>query len=51
MGVIYLNPLRGYETNENILPLELGSLSTGSMKHVQSNFSLNGPYVSLSFRF
>lgn len=39
MGVIYLNPLSGYETNENVLPLELGSLSTGSMKHVQSNFS------------
>ncbi len=51
MGAIYLNALSGYETNENILPLELGSLSTGSMKHVQSDFSVNGPYATLSLKF
>lgn len=51
LGAIYMDPLNGYETNENVLPLELGSLSTGSMKHIQSNFSVNGPYASLSFKF
>lgn len=51
MGAIYINSLSGYETNENVLPLELGSLSTGSMKHVQSNFSVNGPYATLSLKF
>ncbi len=51
MGAFYNNPLSGYETNENILPLELGSLSTGSMKHVQSDFSVNGPYANLSLKF
>lgn len=51
MGEIYLNALSGYETNENVLPLELGSLSTGSMKHIQSNFSINGPYAKLSLKF
>lgn len=50
-GAIYINVLSSYETNENILPLELGSLSTGSMKHVQSNFSVNGPYATLSLKF
>ncbi len=51
MGAVYINALSSYETNENILAVELGSLSTGSMKHVQSNFSVNGPYATLSLKF
>jgi len=51
MGSLYLNPLRGYEAGTNKLPLELGSLATNSIKMVQSNFSMDGPYARLNIRF
>jgi Legionella pneumophila major outer membrane protein precursor len=47
LAAIYLSPFSGYETNENILALQIGSLSTGSMKHIPlSDFSLNGFYLN-----
>lgn len=49
MGAFYVRPLSGYEPNTNVLPLELGSLSTNSMRHIESDFSVNGPYVGMEF--
>ncbi len=47
LAAIYFNPFAGYETNENILALQIGSLSSGSIRHIQqSNFSLNGFYLN-----
>jgi hypothetical protein len=47
LASIYLNPFSGNETNENILGLEYGALSSGSIRHIQqSNFTLNGFYLS-----
>lgn len=51
MGAVYINALKGYEAGTAIFPLERGSLSTGSVKRVQSNFSLDGPYARLNVRF
>ncbi|KTD50175.1 major outer membrane protein [Legionella quinlivanii] len=50
MGAVYFNPLSAYETNTNVIALDSGSLSTSSVKHVQSNFSVAGPYLSLHFK-
>lgn len=50
-GAIYINALSGYESATNVLPLELGSLSTNSMKHIRSDFSVNGPYLELDIKF
>ncbi|WP_419419265.1 Lpg1974 family pore-forming outer membrane protein [Legionella sp. D16C41] len=49
MGTIYFNPLTSYETNTNVIALDSGSLSTSSVKHVQSNFAIGGFYLSLNF--
>lgn len=51
MGVIYIDPIRGYEANTNVLPLELASLSVNSMKQIECNFSAHGPYASVSVGF
>lgn len=48
MGALYLNPFSGYETNTNVIALDSGSLSTSSVKHVQSNFSATGVYLTAS---
>ncbi|KTC68849.1 major outer membrane protein [Legionella birminghamensis] len=50
MGTVYVHPLAAYETNTNVIALDTGSLSTSSVKHVQSNFSVAGPYVTLKLR-
>lgn len=50
MGALYFNPLSSYETNNNVIALDTGSLSTASAKHTQSNFSIGGPYVTVSLR-
>ncbi|MGX6642648.1 Lpg1974 family pore-forming outer membrane protein [Legionella pneumophila] len=50
MGALYFNPLSSYETNTNVIALDTGSLSTSSAKHTQSNFSVGGPYITVSLR-
>lgn len=45
-AAIYLNPFSGYETNENILALQIGSLSSGSIRQTLSDFTLNGFYLN-----
>lgn len=50
MGALYINPLASYETNTNVIALDSGSLSTSSVKHVQSNFSVAGPYVTARYK-
>jgi hypothetical protein len=48
-AAIFINPFSTYETSTNVLPLDIGSLSTNSMRHTPSNFSLNGLYVNAGF--
>ncbi|WP_242604412.1 Lpg1974 family pore-forming outer membrane protein [Legionella gresilensis] len=50
MGTVYFNPLSAYETNTNVIALDSGSLSTSSVKYVQSNFSVAGPYGTVRFK-
>jgi hypothetical protein len=47
----YIGPFSAYETNHNVLPLQWGSLSTASMRHTLSNFTVNGPYFTGVFRW
>lgn len=47
----YIDAISGYETATNVLPLDLGSLSTNSMKHIESTFTVNGPYFTMSLEF
>lgn len=49
MAAVYTDPFSGYETNENILALQIGSLSSGSIRHTQSDFTLNGFYMTGGF--
>ncbi|HWA99195.1 MAG TPA: Lpg1974 family pore-forming outer membrane protein [Pirellulales bacterium] len=51
MAAWYSNPFAGYETNENILGLQIGSLSSGSVRHVLSNFSVDGFYLNGGVRW
>lgn len=50
MGAVYFDALSSYETNNNVIPIDSGSLSTASAKHTHSNFSLGGPYVTANVR-
>lgn len=50
-AAVFVNPLATYETSTNVLPLDIGSLSTNSMRHTPSNFTLNGWYLSGSLRW
>lgn len=47
-AAMFINPFSTYETSTNVLPLDIGSLSTNSMRHSPSNFTLNGLYASCS---
>lgn len=47
----YIGPFSGYETNHNVLPLQIGSLSTASMRHTLSNFTVNGLYLTGGFKW
>lgn len=47
-AAIFINPFATYETSTNVLPLDIGSLSTNSMRHTPSNFTLNGFYATCS---
>ncbi len=51
MAVFYSNPFSTYETNENIIPLDIGSLSSGSIRHTLSNFTLDGFYWNVGMRW
>jgi len=50
-AAIFVNPFATYETSTNVLPLDIGSLSTNSMRHTPSNFTLNGFYATGSFQW
>ena len=50
-AAIFLNPFSTYETSTNVLPLDIGSLSTNSMRHTPSNFTLNGFYATGSLQW
>lgn len=50
-GAVFINPLATYETSTNVLPLDIGSLSTNSMRHTPSNFTLMGWYASASLQW
>lgn len=50
-AAIFLHPFSTYETSTNVLPLDIGSLSTNSMRHTPSNFTLSGFYANCSLKF
>ena len=45
-AAVFINPFATYETSTNVLPLDIGSLSTNSMRHTPSNFTLSGFYLT-----
>lgn len=51
LAAIYLVPFSGYETNENILALQIGSLSSGSIRQTLSDFTLNGFYLNAGLKW
>ena len=51
MAALYNNPFAGYATNDNILALQIGSLSTASMRQTQSDFTLNGAYLTGGYKW
>jgi hypothetical protein len=50
-AAVFVDPFATYETSTNVLPLDIGSLSTNSMRHTPSNFTLNGLYASCSLQW
>lgn len=50
-AAIFVDPFSTYETSTNVLPLDIGSLSTNSMRHTPSNFTLNGFYATASLQW
>jgi hypothetical protein len=50
-AALFVNPFATYETSTNVLPLDIGSLSTNSMRHTPSNFTLNGFYANASLQW
>jgi hypothetical protein len=50
-AAIFVNPFSTYETSTNVLPLDIGSLSTNSMRHTPSNFTLNGLYLTANLKW
>lgn len=46
MGAMYVDALSSNETNNNVIAIDSGSLSTASAQHTQSNFSVGGPYIT-----
>lgn len=51
MAALYVHPLQSYETNTNVIALDIGSLSTSSVKHTLSNFSVGGLYLTANWKF
>lgn len=50
-AALFINPFATYETSTNVLPLNIGSLSTNSMRHTPSNFTLNGWYATFAVQW
>jgi hypothetical protein len=50
-AALFIHPFATYETSTNVLPLNIGSLSTNSMRHTPSNFTLNGWYATASVQW
>jgi hypothetical protein len=50
-AAVFINPFSTYETSTNVLALDIGSLSTNSMRHTPSNFTLNGWYATASLQW
>jgi len=50
-AAVYLNPFSTYETSTNVLPLDIGSLSTNSMRHTPSDFTLSGFYATCGLQW
>ncbi|MCE9604764.1 MAG: hypothetical protein K8U03_07655 [Planctomycetia bacterium] len=50
-AAMFINPFSTYETSTNVLPLDIGSLSTNSMRHTTSNFMLSGFYWNCSLQW
>ncbi|SFJ17136.1 Lpg1974 family pore-forming outer membrane protein [Planctomicrobium piriforme] len=50
-AAVFINPFSTYETSTNVLPLDIGSLSTNSMRHTPSNFTLQGFYATSSLQW
>lgn len=51
LASVFNNPFSGYETSDNVLALQIGSLSTASMKQTQSDFTLNGFYLTGGYQW
>jgi hypothetical protein len=51
LAALYTNPFGGYETNNNVLALQMGSLSTASMRQTNSDFTLSGVYFNGGVRW
>jgi len=45
-AALFIHPFSTYETSTNVLTLNIGSLSTNSMRHTPSNFTLHGFYAT-----
>jgi hypothetical protein len=50
-AALFIDPFSTYETSTNVLSLDIGSLSTNSMRHTPSNFTLNGLYVTCGLQW
>lgn len=50
-AALFINPFSTYETSTNVLSLDIGSLSTNSMRYTPSNFTLNGFYATCGFQW
>jgi hypothetical protein len=51
MAAVYNNAFMGYETNNNVLALQIGSLSTASARQTESDFTLNGFYLNGGYQW
>ncbi|MBX9792342.1 MAG: hypothetical protein K2Y37_25865 [Pirellulales bacterium] len=50
-AAVFIHPFATYETSTNVLPLDIGSLSTSSMRHTPSNFTLLGCYLNCGLQW
>ena len=50
-AALFINPFSTYETSTNVLTLDIGSLSTNSMRHTPSDFTLNGFYATCGLQW
>jgi hypothetical protein len=50
-AALFIDPFSTYETSTNVLTLDIGSLSTNSMRYTPSNFTLNGFYATCGLQW